>query len=139
MKWSLPLSFFLLLFAAVITVACGSNPVKHAVQSLAITPPTADARNFPDGQVQFEAAAYYDSQPSPVTGVQATWGACYQDAPTTAITVSPNGLAQCATGSSGTYNIWAFVTTSAPACPNYVTACGAGGCQITGTAKLTCP
>jgi hypothetical protein len=74
-----------------------------------------------------------------VTPLTATWGACYQDSPTSGVFVSTNGLAQCAAGSVGTYTVWAYAPSGQTACPNIVNACGGGGCQVVGTAQLTCP
>lgn len=140
MKWSSLLFFCLLVLSALIVLACGSNPTNRAVQSLEITPAAADAQDYPDGQVPFTAIGVYNnSQLSPVEPTSATWGACYQNAASTAVTVSTSGVAHCAHGASGVYTVWAYVMTSKKACPNWVTACGGGGCQITGTAQLTCP
>jgi len=134
------LPFFIVLFvlAAVIALACGS-PMTRSVQSITISPATADAQNYPDGEVQFKATAFYTTPPSPVTPISATWGACYQNAPTTDVSVSTNGIAHCASGAVGTYTVWGFVVNQGPgACPAFGTACDGGGCQVTGTAQLVC-
>jgi len=137
---SFGLSFFLLIAAAVITLACGTSRLQGAlVQSLVISPASADAQNYPNGQVQFTATAYYETPPSPVKNVQATWGACYQNDPTSDISVSTNGLAHCGPGASGVYTVWAYVIANDRGCPEWVNSCGGGGCQVTGTAQLTCP
>lgn len=151
---ALPCFFSLLISAAAITLACGSSMSHVApncstaatstnttgiLQSVTLCPATADARNFPDGEVQFVATGYYSAPPSPVTPLTATWGACYQDSPASEVWVSAKGLAQCAAGSSGTYTIWAFAPSGQTVCPAWVNACGGGGCQVTGTAELTCP
>jgi hypothetical protein len=140
--------FFLLVLAAAITLACGSSsshisPICSSSasatnataipQSVGVCPATADAKDFPDGQVQFIATGYYANQP-PLTPLTAFWGACYQNAPTDGVTITKSGLAQCASGASGTYSVFASVPTNCTA----ITACG-GGCQISGYAKLTCP
>lgn len=133
-----PLFFFLLLGGAVITLACGSNPPRY-IKSVTISPASADARNFPSGDVPFTASGYYTTSPSPVTPISATWGACHQNAPTTDVSVSSGGVAHCASGAAGTYTVWSFVVQQGPgACPLVVSACG-GGCGVTGTAQLTCP
>jgi hypothetical protein len=152
--YGLPFSCILLFLAAVIVLACGS-PVSHIapncsttatgtnpsglLQSVTLCPAAADAQNFPDGEVHFIATGYYSTLPSPVTPLTATWGACYQDNPTNGISVSKNGLAQCAAGSVGTYTVWANAPSGQTVCPAFGTACGGGGCQVTGTAQLTCP
>ena len=107
-----------------------------------MSPAAADADQYPNGQVQFTAIGYYNKPPSPITPLTATWGACYQFNTTSGVSVSKNGLAQCAAGSVGTYTVWAFVVQQPPpgyACTNIEDACGGGGCQVTGTAQLTCP
>jgi len=140
--------FWLLLLAAAVTLACGTSSshispncsssatATNATgfpQSVGVCPTTADAKDFPDGQVQFIATAYYTNQP-PVTPLSAFWGACYENAPTTDVTLTNKGLAQCVSGASGTYTVFASVPTTC----NVITACG-GGCQVSGYAKLTCP
>ena len=130
--------FFLLILAAAITLACGSgsSPVNSHVgllESVTLTPATAA------GQAQFTATGYYSEPPSPVSPLKVTWGACYQNASTTEVSVSNSGFAQCADGASGTYTVWGYAMSGAGACPAIVTACGGGGCQVTGTAQLTCP
>lgn len=142
------LCFFSLILISVIALACGS-PMSHTVancsssassanatglpQSVGVCPLTADAKDFPDGEVQFIATAYYANQP-PVTPLTASWGACHQSSPTSDVTISTKGLAQCTSAASGTYSVFAAVPTLCTA----ITACG-GGCQISGYAQLTCP
>lgn len=141
MDWRLTYSITVLVLAASFTLACGgsSNTATQAVrsiQSITISPATADAQNYPSGQVQFTATGYYNTQPSPVTPLSATWGVCEQNTPTTAVTVSNNGLAQCTSSAVGTYTVFAYDFPN-PTCLA-LTACG-GGCTVEGTAQLTCP
>jgi hypothetical protein len=63
--------FFLAILAIAITLACGSSP--RALQSVSLSPPTADAQGSP---VQFTATGYFNDQPSRVTLSAANWGAC---------------------------------------------------------------
>src|SRR5579862_1080818 len=133
----LPLFAVLLLIGA-IALACGSSTPRLA-QSLTVTPATADASSYPNGQVPFTATAYYTTKPSPVSPVTATWGACLQSAATKDVTVSANGVAHCAAGAAGSYTVWAYVMSGAQVCPLYLTECGGDGCQVTGTAQITCP
>jgi len=147
-SYGLPFSCFLLILVAVIALACGS-PVSHIApscssaptvtnpgmpQSIIVCPAAADAEDYPDGQVQFIAIGTYSTSPSPATPPKTFWGACNQNAPTSAVTISSGGVAQCAAGSSGSYTVFASVATLC----NVITACG-GGCQVSGYAKLTCP
>jgi hypothetical protein len=146
-NFGLRLSFFSLVLAAAIALACGSAShlaancsasasaanATEIPQSVGVCPAAADAKDFLDGQVQFIATGYYANQP-PVTPLSAFWGACYQNAPTDDVTINKSGLAQCASAASGAYSIFAAVPTLCTA----ITACG-GGCQVSGYAKLTCP
>jgi hypothetical protein len=65
--------FFLAVLAVAITLACGSSPPPRALQSVSLSPPTADAQGSP---VQFTATGYFNDQPSRVTLSAANWGAC---------------------------------------------------------------
>jgi hypothetical protein len=128
--------FFLLLIAAAVTLACGSSP--HILQSVTISPATADAQN---GEAQFTATGFFTGSPSEVTPLSATWGACSQLwQPTTGVTVSSNGLARCATGASGTYAIFAFDGNPSSTTCTVGIACGPPPCgSVANTAQLTCP
>jgi hypothetical protein len=132
--------FFFALLAIAITLACGSPP--RALQSVSLNPLTADAQGSP---VQFTATGYFNKKPSPVTLSAANWGACYQNQQTTAVSVSAEGVAQCASGTVGTYTVWAWAQSGADSCGGNngevpASPCGgAGVCQVTGTAQLTCP
>jgi hypothetical protein len=142
-NFGLPFFFFLLVLATAIALACGSGaaPINPTgiLNSITISPATEDAQTYPDGQVPFIATGYYSTPPSPMTPLPATWGACYQDIPTSGVSVGTKGLAQCAAGSVGTYTVWAYAPSGQTVCPAFLNACGGGGCQVAGTAQLTCP
>jgi hypothetical protein len=104
-------------------------------QSVTLCPAVADAQDYPDGQIQFIAIGTYSTPPSPALQPDAFWGACYQGIPTSAVTVSQSGVAQCASGASGTYTVWAA---GGPALCDLALPCGSCG-QPEGYAKLTCP
>lgn len=132
-KFGPQISFLSLIIIAAITLACGSSGAR-TLQSITITPATAE------GQAQFTATGYYNHQPSPVTPLAATWGACLQGEPTSGVSVSSNGLAQCSSGASGAYTIFAFENVASGATCNVVPACGPSPCgTILNTATLTCP
>jgi hypothetical protein len=126
--------------AASITLACGSSS-PHDLQSISVSPSSADAQNFPNGQVQFTAAGAYNTPPMTVTLTDATWGAAFQGGSTTAVTVDASGVAQCAPGAAGVYDVgaWDVMHTNGPTCtatgPFGEPACNA----VLGTAQLTCP
>jgi len=141
MKRSGPLVLsILLLVVAAIALGCGSHsttPVQSnpgLIQSITVNPSTADAKDF-DGKVQFIATGYYKTPPSPVTPLTvASWGVCQEDAPTAEVAVSSSGVGPVHGRRKRTYSVFASVITVC----NVIGACG-GGCQVTGTAQLTCP
>jgi hypothetical protein len=120
---------FSLILAAIMMLACGSSTsAPRTLQTVNVNPASAES------QAQFTALGFYTPPyPAPVV-LTATWGACYQNAPTTQVTVTSSGFAQCGSGASGTYTVFASKLTQC----NAITACG-GGCQVTGFATLTCP
>jgi hypothetical protein len=135
---------FVLILAAVITLACGSPSSTACAsaptatngdqpQSVSVCPAVAEAKNYSGGLVQFVAIGNFTTSPSPALPKPVIWGACQNNQSTTGVTVSGTGVAQCASGASGTYTVWA---TADPVC-NVVTPCGA--CGPTGKAQLTCP
>lgn len=136
--------FSLLILIAAITLACGSSP--HVLQSVSVSPATADAKDFPNGLVQFTATGFYKTAPVQVTPQKATWGVCVITAgsqqPSNAVTISSNGLAQCVSGAPGTYTIDAFVRNPSIHCVQPVGvpfSCG-GSCDgVVGQAQITCP
>jgi len=133
------LCFVALVLPASLVLSCGTkSPGQDPLQSITLSPATADAQDYPNGQVPFTATGYYSDPSRTVTPLSAGWGTCYQEASTNAVSVSPGGVAQCTPGAVGTYTIWA----DDPPFPNVaclaITACG-GGCFVAGTAQLTCP
>lgn len=118
----------LLLVAIALAVSSCGNQSPRVLQSVSVTPATADAQSFSNGQVQFTANGNYSQPPSPSVLTQAGWSL---SDPTIA-TVSQSGLAECNAGASGTVTVKAG--TSGP--------CSGTGCTavfISGTAQLTCP
>jgi hypothetical protein len=140
-SWS-AVSSFALAFLAFSTLSCGSHSSSMTgplgpnglLQSITLAPVSADARTYPGGQVPFTATGSYIDPVRKLTPQPAAWGVCQQNAPTTAVTVSKTGVAQCGMGATGTYTVFAFVGTEC----NVINQCG-GGCTIVGTAQLTCP
>jgi hypothetical protein len=128
----------LLFFLAALLTACGSS-APRSLQTVSISPATADAHDFASGEVQFTATGYYNKSPMQVAPMNASWGACYQNQPTTDVTMTATGIARCAPGASGTYLVWAFAPDGANMTCSAVNACGGGCGRLTGTALLTCP
>jgi hypothetical protein len=140
-KLRFTLSFLALAVAAFLASSCGSSNAMNqgpiappGLQSITLNPAIADAQDYPGGQVPFTATGHYINPNHMVTPQPALWGACQQSTPTSDVSVTSKGLAQCASGATGTYAVFAFVETNC----NVISACG-GGCTIVGTAQLTCP
>jgi len=129
------LFLFLLILAVAITLACGSSAAR-SIQSITISPATADAQDYPGGQVPFTATGYFNTSPTRVAPLPAGWGVCFQNSPTTDVSVSTDGVAQCRVGAAGTYSVFASDFPN-PTCLA-ITPCG-GGCLVSGYAQLTCP
>src|SRR5712692_7957639 len=92
----------ILWFAGVFgTIGCGSS-TPRTLQSVTVSPATADAQDFPNGEVQFVATGFFNKPPSPVTPFQvSSWSVT----PDSLATIDQNGLAKCAAGQSGTATI----------------------------------
>jgi hypothetical protein len=119
-------------------VGCGSS---RQLQSVRLSPATADAQSFPNGQVQFTATGTYSSSPSPVqlTSQDVMWcvgstsGLCVGNVSPGA-TVNQNGLAQCVPTFAGTVTILAGTGSSVMMIPDT-------GSQLAvfGAAQMSCP
>jgi hypothetical protein len=138
-RYKFLLGMLSLLLAAWITLACGSN---RQIQSITLSPASADAQDYPNGQVPFIATGYYNAMPTTVTPLEVTWGAASGSVPANgAVTVNSNGVARCSVGASGVYTIGAWVNlpvNGTPPCPSFPY--GQAACRyVLGTAKLTCP
>jgi hypothetical protein len=130
--------------AAIVLLGCGSS---RQLQSVTISPATADAKNFPGGQVPFTATGTFNKPPSPtqLTSQDVVW--CYAGqsdiANPTAGTcagniaqyasVDQNGVAQCVPQFQGTVIILAG-TGGPSGNPD-----GGTPLKIFGSAQLTCP
>jgi hypothetical protein len=120
-----------------LALSCGTaamNAGNGQLQSIALSPATADAQSYPDGKVPFVASGTYVNPARTVTPQPAIWGACQKNLPTSDITVSSTGVATCVGGAAGAYEVFAYQTTRC----DLISSCG-GGCTIEGTAQLSCP
>ena len=119
----------LVVLAGIEFVASGcGNSSPRLLQSISVTPATADAQKFPKGQVPFTALGTYSAPPSPSPITQPGWSLSDPNI----ATISESGLAQCIPGASGVVTVKA--TTSGP--------CSGTGCTavlLLGTAELSCP
>lgn len=126
-----------LLFVVVVLAACGD---ARKLQSVRLTPATADAQTFPNGQVPFAAAGTFSKPPSPValTSKDVVWcvgsnGTCAGNIVAGA-TVDGNGVAQCIPSFTGTVTILAGKPSSSMVIPD-----GGRALKVFGSAQLTCP
>jgi hypothetical protein len=116
------------------SLGCGGNSLK----SVTVSPASAEAQNFPNGQVQFTATGVYSgsSHPAPVNNLSwcigSSSGLCNGNI-ASAATVDGKGLAQCLPSRTGTVTVIAG-TGGAIGMPDT-------GHQfaVFGTAQLTCP
>lgn len=120
-------------------LSCGSSS-QHQLQSITLSPASADAQQYSDGQVQFVVTGYYNTAPLTAAPLPAKWGACYQSSPTAEISINSTGVAQCGVGAVGKYVIWAndpLPDTGVYSCPS-TNACGQG-CVFSATATTHLP
>jgi hypothetical protein len=144
-KYGPQLCFFSLIWAAAITLACGSP--SRRIQSLTVNPTSADAQSYPGGRVPFVATGYYNTSPATVTPLQANWSVLSEQVlngvetllPTTEVSVDTNGVAQCAAGASGTYVLGAWVAYQSRVSCTVIRPFGDPCDSVLGTAQLTCP
>jgi len=90
---------------------CGSSSNTRMLVSLSATPATADAQNYPNGQVQFVATGTYNKPPIKVTPQLVT---SWQIIPNTMATITQNGLAECVAGQTGTGSVAIAVAGDGP-------------------------
>jgi hypothetical protein len=141
-KVFIPVSLLLLvLTGSWIALSCGSGQSQSQLQSMSVSPTAADAKNYPDGQVQFTATGYYENPTHTVTPQPATWVACQNGASVNDVTVTAGGVAQCGAGASGTFTIDAWNPRGGGVynCPAYSACSGVSQCAIQAVAQLTCP
>jgi hypothetical protein len=126
----------LVLLVVLMICGCGSG---RQLQSVKLSPTSADARNFPNGQVPFAATGTFSGSPSPtsLTSQNIEWcigsamGACSASGPSVFPAVDQNGVAQCGPTFVGTVTVLAGTgargVTDAPVFATF------------GAAQLTCP
>ena len=128
--------YSILLALSLFSFGCGSG---RQLQSVALTPATADAKNFANGIVPFTATGTFNKPPSPqpLTSSDVLWcagsgGICDGNI-NPGVTLDQSGRAQCEAGFSGTVTILAGEATPAPG-PD-----GGPHLKVFGAAQLTCP
>jgi len=126
----------------IVPTSTGCGSANRQLQSIAVTPATADAQDFLGGIVQFSAVGNY-SGGSPAQGSISTIQWCASPGPGTCVsqnvkpgvTISQTGLAQCDPGSAGAWTI------NADSPPIQASQPGGeiGSNIVVGSATLTCP
>jgi len=88
-----------LILTAAIVAGCGGSTMNNGrmLQSLTVTPASADAQNFPGGKVQFTATGTFNMAPTTVMSPPVIWSIQNPSGMPTMpqATIDPNGLAQC--------------------------------------------
>jgi hypothetical protein len=120
------------LFTVIGTVGCGNSP--RTLKAIAITPATADAKDFPDGKVQFTAEGHFSSSPLSVKPLTVLWAPFSVSSPVA--TMDTNGLAQCISGATGTATVLAYGASDPSIPPSQLITAKR---VALGTASLTCP
>jgi hypothetical protein len=111
---------FLALPLVVLTAGCSTSSPRM-LQSVTASPATADAKNFPNGRVQFVPTGIYNKPPLTVTPQPVT---AWSTNPNTIAVIDQNGIAECQNGQVGTAKIQVAV---------------AGDGPMMDVAQLTCP
>jgi hypothetical protein len=127
----------LVVLATLAASGCGSRQL----QSIALTPASADAKDYPNGQIPLTATGTYSQPPSPVqlTSNEVVWcagdtgGECVGNI-VPPVTVDQNGLAQCGPTFVGTATVLAGTQSSAMVNPD-----GGSQLKVFGSAQVTCP
>jgi hypothetical protein len=94
-------TFLFLTFFSLGIAGCGGSMMSGSrqLQSLTVTPASADAQAFPGGKVQFTATGTFNMAPITVVSPPVQWsiGSPFGSPPANmpAATVDANGLAQC--------------------------------------------
>jgi hypothetical protein len=124
-----------------LTVSCGGNSMmmmsSRQLQSIAVSPTSADAMNFPSGMVHFTAMGTYNMAPM-TANPPVLWslGNPFSAQPIPAgVSIDANGVAQC----SGFMGIITIEATS-PMDPNMpISKMSMSTMNVVGMAQLTCP
>jgi hypothetical protein len=116
------------------TTACGtSSSANRVLSSITVTPATADAQNFTNGQVQFTATGAFSKPPSPAPmPFVSPYSGSWEISDLNIATISQSGVAQCVAGASGTVKVIAIASANSAMGP-------AMSVAVSGSAQLTCP
>jgi hypothetical protein len=132
-------SFFLILLGTGIT-GCGGSAMNSSrmLQSLTVTPASADAQTFPGGRVQFTVTGTFNTAPATVASPAVMWsiGSPFASPPAMPqASVDATGMAQC-NGFVGN----AIIEATAPTEPEIpLQGMTPSTPAVSGTATLICP
>ena len=115
--------------------SCGSST---GLNSVTITPATADAKSSPNGQIQFTATGKSHGSNQSVPVKVLWWNSQpWFDAPTPAngINIDDNGVAMC-TNLTGTFTVWATAPKDQSILPTQMKQSTP---QVTAVALMICP
>ena len=126
------------LAAALAASSCGDG---RQLQSVTLVPASADAKDYPNGQIPMTATGNFNKPPSPVllTSNDIVWcvgtstGTCNGNI-ASSVTVDVNGVAQCSLGQTGTATVLAGKPSSTAVTPD-----GPSQLKVFGSAQVTCP
>ncbi|MBZ5720115.1 MAG: hypothetical protein LAO03_07015 [Acidobacteriia bacterium] len=116
-------------------VAAGCGSGSRQLQSISVSPATADAQDFANGQVQFVASGRYNQAPITMSPLPVLW-VIHLPGGASGATITQGGVAQCGQGVSSTFSVLAY----APADPNIpIAQLAMAKKAVIGTAVLICP
>jgi len=134
-------TFLFLVFFGLAIAGCGGSMMSSSrqMQSLTVTPASADAQAFPGGKVQFTAMGTFNMAPNTVMSPPVVWsiGSPFSSPPVNmpAASVDANGLAQC-----NSFVGKVLVEATAPTEPEIpILQMTSMTSTVTGTAQMTCP
>lgn len=128
--------------AAFFAMSCGTKQAQNQgpqLQAISLSPTSADAKNYPDGQVPFIATGYYVNPTQTETPQPAIWVACQNSSPSSEVSISTSGVAQCGGSAAGEYSIDAWSWGSGHAACSAISVCNGTCSEVTASANLTCP
>lgn len=121
--------------AAFAAAGCGSGG-RH-LQSMTVSPSTADAQTFSNGQVQFTATGHFNMTPMTVTPMAVTWSVTPMvSLPPGKAIINQNGMAQCQGLTGMTFTVTATAMQSSS---DNMMMMGMSSMPMTATAQMMCP
>lgn len=119
-------------------VGCGAHMQSmnsnRVLLSMSVSPASADAQNFSNGQVMFTATGAFSQPPSPApVTLMAPYSGSWEVSNNNMAMINQNGMAQCLPGASGPVTVFVQASTNA------ATGTGATSTSVSASATLICP